>query len=555
MPNPGTSPPASGAGGFEVLPAQLYRVSDEVAAEQGVFHTQGRRFASEVHQGGAAGRGTASEAFAHGYDPLAKGVAGLWAKSVVSVGGAAVGFTETANNFVAADHRTDPKATGSPPQRQPPQVIAQVPHYPAPPSVLRGAGDGGDSDLREVIGDVADWEAAVLDALMKKLKGVTRLADVYPWADPGKLDRLADAWTIAANAARIVAQRLDTAVAAVTDKRNDEWQAAARKFCSSLWGTSAWGREQDGVPYAHDDGTRALRGNKPIITVLTDAGDTAAACCANAAHSARTLQSTVKRLLREAAKATVKELLDFDVLEKIELGLAFVAKLVSIFLDKLDHEALDAAVTAYEDDLHTLARKMKPVHAELEEASSTPPTYHAEEARAEGYGARALADFKQTPLYTVPGDSADNHKYEVDLANQEDLAGAHVIDKHVGKTGEQLAARLRDQPRIPAASAFDSLAAAQRYTQETMDDPDNKDDIRTWLEQCERTYRRGRRPSNTDVEYEFPPGTVTGHTVTRADYDSHGLAAQGHATRKAKVVLKYRHGEDPPYVVLTAMPE
>jgi hypothetical protein len=100
------------------------------------------------------------------------------------------------------------------------------------------------------------------------------------------------------------------------------------------------------------------------------------------------------------------------------------------------------------------------------------PTFRAEAARAESFGARALTDFKNDPLYTVSGDDESNHKYPLDLANQEGMLGSHVVDKHVGKTDEQLEQRLRDQRivrpsgiRPEAVSSFGSLADAQRYTQ------------------------------------------------------------------------------------------
>ncbi|MGW7171209.1 hypothetical protein ACWGH3_39400 [Streptomyces sp. NPDC054884] len=85
--------------------------------------------------------------------------------------------------------------------------------------------------------------------------------------------------------------------------------------------------------------------------------------------------------------------------------------------------------------------KLKPA---LEEAKRSVPTYAAEEARAEVFGARSLNDFKTEHQYIRDADEK-NHFYALDLAGQEGIHNSHVIDKHVGKSDEQLAQRLRDQ--------------------------------------------------------------------------------------------------------------
>ncbi|MFD4015858.1 hypothetical protein [Streptomyces sindenensis] len=79
-----------------------------------------------------------------------------------------------------------------------------------------------------------------------------------------------------------------------------------------------------------------------------------------------------------------------------------------------------------------------------------------------GFGTRGV-------LRRPRADRESNHKYPLDLANQEGTVGAHVVDKHVGKTDEQLEQRLRDQQivrpsgiRPEAVSTFTTLADAQR---------------------------------------------------------------------------------------------
>jgi hypothetical protein len=57
------------------------------------------------------GRGSAMKDFTTAYLQIADRFLEVWAKSVVSVGGAAVGFTTTANNYAAADAATHRPAT------------------------------------------------------------------------------------------------------------------------------------------------------------------------------------------------------------------------------------------------------------------------------------------------------------------------------------------------------------------------------------------------------------------------------------------------------------
>ncbi|MEJ8660456.1 RNase A-like domain-containing protein [Streptomyces sp. MS1.AVA.4] len=196
--------------------------------------------------------------------------------------------------------------------------------------------------------------------------------------------------------------------------------------------------------------------------------------------------------------------------------------------------------------------------AALDEAHRSAPTYAAEEARAQAFGARALNEFRNEHHYTTDDDQK-NHFYAVDLANAEGLYGGHSVDKHVGKTDEQLAQRLRDQQvvrpdgsvRPEAASSYKDLASAQRLTQETLDDMGNAEKIERWLDRLERQPAANERSTLT-LDKSFTD--ITGRTVTRADYDRDGLQAGGSDTRGVNVVLRYKRGLEPPFIVLTSMP-
>ncbi|NUK54482.1 hypothetical protein HRW14_30305 [Streptomyces lunaelactis] len=192
----------------------------------------------------------------------------------------------------------------------------------------------------------------------------------------------------------------------------------------------------------------------------------------------------------------------------------------------------------------------------LDEAHRSVPTYAAEEARAEAFGARSLNEFKQVHKYTTDPDE-NNHFYPIDLANQEGIHGSHVIDKHVGQSDEQLLNRLRDQPTITAASTFPDLTIAQKSTQDAMDEigPDSREPANAGKpntgvnnpEKIENWLARPRRDNSMltldPVEFDY----ATGRTVPAG-------SSSASDTHSVKVVLKYKNGIDPPYVVFTSMP-
>ncbi|WP_328395463.1 hypothetical protein OHS70_08935 [Streptomyces sp. NBC_00390] len=171
---------------------------------------------------------------------------------------------------------------------------------------------------------------------------------------------------------------------------------------------------------------------------------------------------------------------------------------------------------------------------------------NAESARAESFGARALTEFKDRPLYTVPGDDESNHKYPIDLANQEGMVGSHVVDKHIGKTDEQLEQRLRDQQlvrpngiRPEAVSSFETLADARRYTQAALDEPSNQRKIDNWV--------AGNPGPNSSRALLLPTNDVVGRSWNRGDPAARDVT-------NVWVVLKPHPGGHPPFVVLTSMP-
>ncbi|WP_372351412.1 RNase A-like domain-containing protein [Streptomyces sp. KL116D] len=133
------------------------------------------------------------------------------------------------------------------------------------------------------------------------------------------------------------------------------------------------------------------------------------------------------------------------------------------------------------------------------------------------------------------------------------------MDKHVGKTDEQLVQRLRDQQitrpdgsvRPQAASSFKDLASAQHYTQATIDDVGNAEKIERWLSRLERQPVANE---NSTLTLDTSFTEVTGRSVSRSDYDRDGLKATATDAHGTNVVLRYKRGIDPPFIVLTSMP-
>jgi hypothetical protein len=75
----------------------------------------------------------------------------------------------------------------------------------------------------------------------------------------------------------------------------------------------------------------------------------------------------------------------------------------------------------------------------------------------------------EPPPARVPGGGLEAHEN----------AGGHLLEKHVGKTPEELAARLAKEPKIDAASSFTDKATAEKAVAETIDA--NKAKIADWL--------------------------------------------------------------------------
>ncbi|MFI6052247.1 RNase A-like domain-containing protein [Streptomyces violascens] len=556
------APPDPGSG-FDVSPPHLYYTSYILRNQQYDFSDGAVRLlaALDTHAH-AGGRGSGPEAFAAAYTKVAKRFTEVWAKAVVGVGGAAVGLTVTANNYVRAEYLSDPKQAPALRLKPEPDVIRTAASYW--PAAELGWGHGsqdtfGDRIISDVLAVAGSFGESVLLPVLRDVLRHGKVGDITPGGDDLVLPEIAAAWTAAAKDSKAAGDGFDGAIAYITNPTagHSEWQNAMKQFCSSIWGTTAWGQDRVGQKWNHSGG------QKPALGVLEDTARSVADACTHFGTAVAKVRSEITDVYRESAYKTLK-VKDFgDVLETL-LGGAF--ELAVEFINNLDTGRLDSAVDTYNNTVKTLADALPKLMGPLDEAYLSVPQYEAEEARAEGVGAKALNEFRHEHSWTVPGSAATSHTFPLDLASQEFMNGGHTLDKHVGKSDEQLAQRLRDQgdppggtwlhgkPQIGGSSSFKNAEEAQEFTQNNLDQ--KTAEIQAWL---------SKPPSVGDKESfasTAPDGRVTGHSVSKqpvpgepgTGFKYHGLAARAVETHRTKTILRYDPSLTPPFTVLTSMP-
>ncbi|WNM29593.1 RNase A-like domain-containing protein [Streptomyces sp. Li-HN-5-11] len=556
--------PPGNAIGFDVAPRHVYYASYMLRNAQYDFADRAKSLVDTLDgYAHAVGCGTGPEAFAKTYAEVAALFLDVWDRATEGVGGAAVGLTVTANNYAEAEHATN--------------ILTPTVVKKNPPAVLQKAGaDGPVAELGWGNAPAADnWGDAIIDDIAGVLSWVGdemlrpvlkyalqhgKVADITPGGDDVNLPKIAHAWRQACTDAKKSAGTFDDAIAYITNpvQGNDEWQSAMKQFCSAIWGTTAWGKERHGYKWAHRDG------QKPALDVLQDTARDIASACDQVSSQVTKIRSTITDVYRDAAVRT------FGVKSVREL-LELIGKLpeaAAEFISNIDTDRLNHAVDTYNSEISALADGLAKLKPALEEARLSVPRYAAEEARSEAFGARALNEFRHDRPWAKPEDIKKGI-YKIDLAGDEWLDGGHTLDKHVGKSDEQLAQRLRDQggpptgtwphgkPLIGAASTFYSAEQAQKLTQYNIDK--NSAEITAWL---------GRPPKaeNNDLKLPLdcaaPNNDESGRSVTKQPnsinnegFKNKGMEARAIPVEKVRTILKYDPSLEPPFVVLTSMPE
>ncbi|MFE9374118.1 RNase A-like domain-containing protein [Streptomyces sp. NPDC006711] len=556
------APPDPG-NGFDVSPPHLYYTSYLLRNQQYDFSEGPVRLLSLLDEHAhAGGRGSGPEAFAAVYATVSKRFTEVWARAVVGVGGAAVGLTVTANNYVRAEYHSDPKLAPALRLTPEPDVIqTSSPYWPV---AELGWGHGsrdafGDRIISDVLAVAGSFAQDVLLPVLRDALRHGKVADITPGGDDLALPKIAAAWTAAAKDAVAAGDAFDGAIAYITNPASghSEWQDAMKQFCGSIWGTTAWGKDREGQRWNHS------AGQKPVLGVLEETARALADACTRFGAAVATARSVLTDVYRESAYKTIK-VNDFgDILETVLGGGVF--ELAVEFINNLDTGRLDRAVDTYNVTISELAHSLNALLGPLDEAFLSVPLFAAEEARAESVGSRALEEFREDHGWTEPGSMA-RHTFPLNLASEEFLHGGHTLDKHVGKSDSQLAQRLRDQggpatdtwrfgrPSIGGASSFKNAAEAQEFTQNNLDQ--KSAEIQAWL---------SRPPADGDKEaFESiaPDNRVTGRSVTKqpvpgeqqTGFRDHGLSARALETRKTRTVLRYDPNLNPPFTVLTSMP-
>ncbi|MFI9117426.1 RNase A-like domain-containing protein [Streptomyces venezuelae] len=542
--------PAAFASGFDVNPLHVWYTSYLIRNHQSAFDKAPRRLMDTLrgHQH-VCGVGSGPEAFERAYEEVSGEYLEVWAASVVAIGGVSTGLTLTANNYIQAHYASNP-SLGTPTSLKPlPDVIRIPPYYGLVPYLGWRTG-GGDNfaeqlvnDILGVLGTAVQW---LIRQVMDKALNHGRVGQITPGGDDLAIPKVAAAWKQIAIDAKSSGDDLDAAVNYLKnpDSAATEWQDAMGQVTSDLWGTATWGKGS-GAAVAQGYNWKRSMNDQPVLRVLIDTANKIADALDAFAKEVHDVRKVIENEYVRAAKDlletdSVKNFLE-DLAAAVFGGPPAVAKQ---FLDNLNEGVLNAGVDRYNANTHQLAQNLKNLLPALREARRSVPSFQAEEARAQSVGARAIEGYGTGHKWTVPGDQATNHTYPIDLANQEDMTvgnqAAHVIDRHVGLTPEELQRRMRDDSNAPRASAFPDLATAQRLVQEAIDkrSADISQEIQT-------------NPNNPNtITYLVPFGSdVTGVSVDT----SNGVPTPVH-----NVLIRIQlvnDGRQPPFIVVTAFPE
>lgn len=534
----------------------------------------------------AGGAGTEAQRFAQAYKKIGDRWLEVWGRSVLSVGGVAVGFTETANAYTKADAAAHPQPGKTAEQRPRPTVIDKAPNFDPLPDIKWGDDDGGDDFLRSLMEAIPEVVRDLLQPLCKHVFRVGRVADVHPFPQQHYLNSLCHSWMDVSVTATVVADQLTQSVGTITNHQQADWEAAMRTFCSALWGGTSWGQQRHGYQWAHttDSGPRTPRfptNSQPVLSVLKDTADSMATILREYAEAAvdlnRDVNDELERAMLKAAKEIVEDLAKpkdpKNILGTVTSALGKGVGLILSFDVKtvlnIDTAKLNRIVDTYTGILGGLTTRMDALRAPLDEAYRSAPKFEAGVAQAHGFGMRSLEEFKESQIWLKIDSNGD---YDLNLGANEYSSGGHSLDRHVGKTDEQLAQRLRDQqdptassgpswphgrPGIGSSSSFPDHRRAEDLTEYNLNE--NKARIEAWIK---------GPPQLADGAVEkfrstAPDGETSGRSVSKqpvdpndpdSGYKGAGVNAKGYEVNGIETRIRYDSSRTPPFTVMTSMP-
>ncbi|WP_052190231.1 RNase A-like domain-containing protein [Streptomyces sp. NRRL S-1824] len=584
----GPSSPTQSPGGngtIDVKPSDLWSVSGRVAVQQEYLLRGANKLLGELGKyPDAGGAGTEARKFAQSYMKIGNRWLEVWGRSVLSVGGVAVGFTETANAYTRADAAAHPKPGKTAEQRPRPAVIDKAPNFDSIPDIKWGDDDGGDDILRGLMEGIPEVVRDVLQPLCKNVFRVGRVADVHPFPQQHYLNSLCHSWMNVSVDASMGADQLTQAVGAITNHQQSDWEAAMRTFCSALWGGTAWGQQRHGYQWGQTansgPGTpRVPTGSEPVLAVLKDTADNIATILREYAEAAvdlnrdvadelhRSMWKAAKEIIEDLAKPKDPKSILGTVTSVIGKGAGLILSFDVKTVLNIDTSKLNGIVDKYTGILGGLTARMEALKDPLDEAYLSAPKFEAGVARAHGFGTRALEEFKDSQVW-LKIDSTG--KYDLNLAANEYMGDGHTLEKHVGKTDEQLAQRLRDQqsndptaawphgkPGLSGSSAFPNYQRAEELTERNLNK--NKVAIEAWI--------KGPPPaSDGDVKSFYdtaPNGETSGRSVSKqpvdpsdplSGYKQGGLNAKAYDVHGIDTRIRYDISRTPPFTVMTSMP-
>lgn len=516
----------------------------------------------------SAGTGHGADAFADAYMEVTAKFLEAGGRSVVSAGGASVGLNHTANHYVLAEWEASGRKGAQPARKPEPVVINKPPRY-GPVNPIKWTGTGEDADswwISGVIGEFPDFLSDVIRPAIEHGLRLGKVHEITPGIKEDEVRDMAKAWRKLGSEAVKASDEFNAAIGGITDpKDKGEWQAAMRAFGQTVWGTTAWGRQLDTEGNRSQTGrqwrtTKDLppSGRRPIIDVLKKTADEVAGLLEHVCDVGEKTTKFTSQAGINAAKATASDLTDLSLMNLTKLAVGgIVGRIVLSFRSHMDKQGCNAVVETYHQEFTDAASKLKALVPELDIEIKSAPTYQAEMARAQGFGARSLNEFKKEHSWQIGGESPFPYMYSLDLATSEGLGGAHTIDKHVGKTDEQLLQRIKDEQRpngkfnIFTSSSFPDLDSARKFTQYNI--RQNTPGIQDWLKNPPPAEDLHIEVDSVPIQGPLTGSALTGRTVAVNRFtntinpvqDTHGVTTH----------LKYDPNLNPPFVVYTSAPE
>ncbi|MFE0248964.1 RNase A-like domain-containing protein [[Kitasatospora] papulosa] len=203
----------------------------------------------------------------------------------------------------------------------------------------------------------------------------------------------------------------------------------------------------------------------------------------------RAMWKAAKEIIEDLAKPKDPKSILGTVTSVIGKGAGLILSFDVKTVLNIDTSKLNGIVDKYTGILGGLTTRMEALREPLDEAFRSAPNFEAGVARSHGFGTRALEEFKDSKVW-LKVDS--NGSYDLNLAANEYMANGHTLDKHVGKTDEQLAQRLRDQQSggptasrphgktMPSgSSAFPNYQRAEELTERNLNT--NRAAIEAWI--------------------------------------------------------------------------